>query len=395
MLKTADLWRIGAREVWRRRHRYGGVALGLALGTLGFVVILSMGREVRNHIHRDLDLLGGATMVKLRLVPDDGMGEGESVSPTTLAELRALPGVQAVSTAAIGAQPVRLHLDGETQRAVALGVDSYFWEANSFQPVAGSFFGAETVSNRERVCVLGAALARRLSGDRSAIGKWVRIERDLYQVRGLLEGAGVGDRDEFVFLPLTTARDRLAGFSPINRLYVRCAALPDVEAVVDAIPSAVGRHQPGAPLQVDVPWVQLRYVRRLLGWMETFIFLAIGMTLALGSLGIWNGMLSAVRARTREIGLKKAMGAEDRDIHAQFLVEALCLSVGAAVVGVVGARVVLIGMGRVLHSPVSEGLFLICTLLSLLLSLLLGLVAGYWPARQASRMDAVSAMRDE
>ena len=129
--------------------------------------------------------------------------------------------------------------------------------------------------------------------------------------------------------------------------------------------------------------------------METFIFLAVGTTLGLGSLGIWTGMLSAVRARTREIGLKKAMGAEDGDIHAQFLAEALCLSLGAAVAGIVGARISLIGLSRVLHSEVPEWLFLGCMLLSLLLSLILGLAAGYWPARQASRMDAVSAMRDE
>lgn len=395
MLAAVDLWRISAREVWRRHRRYGGVALGLMLGTLGFVVILTMGRDVRAHIHRDLDLLGGATMIKVRLVPDDGVAEGESVSAATLAELRQLGGVQAVSAAAISAGPVRLQMNGETQPAVALGVDQYFWGANSFSPAAGSFFGAAEVERRERVCVLGSALARRLCGNRSAIGQWVRIGRDLYQVRGLLEGAGVGDRNEFVFLPLSTARDRLAGFSPVNRLYVRCAALPDVEQVADAIPPAIRRHQPGAPLQVDVARVQLRYVRRLLGWMETFIFIAIGTTLGLGSLGIWNGMSAAVRARTREIGLKKAMGAEDGDIHAQFLTEALCLSFGAAVAGIVGSRFVLLGISRVLHSAVPEWLFMGCTVLSLLLSLLLGLVAGYWPACQASRMDAMSAMRDE
>ncbi|MGD9781059.1 MAG: ABC transporter permease [Kiritimatiellia bacterium] len=395
MLAAADLWRISAREVWRRHRRYGGVALGLMLGTLGFVVILTMGREVRAHIHRDLDLLGGATMIKVRLVPDDGSVERESVSPPTLRELRNLPGVQAVSAAAISWAPVRLQWEDQAQTAVALGVDEFFWGANSFSPMAGSFFGETEVGNREKVCVLGAALARRLFGDRSPVGEWVRIGRDLYRIRGTLEGAGVGDRNEFVFLPLTTARDRIVGLSPVSRLYVRCATLPAVETVADAIPSAIRRHQARIPLQVDVARVQLRYVRRLLGWMETFIFLAVGTTLGLGSLGIWTGMLSAVRARTREIGLKKAMGAEDGDIHAQFLAEALCLSLGAAVAGIAGARISLIGLSRVLHSVVSEWLFLGCMLLSLLLSLILGLAAGYWPARQASRMDAVSAMRDE
>ena len=395
MLIPSDLWRISAREVWRRRRRTGGVALGLMLGTLGFVVILTMGRDVRDHVYRDLELRGGATMVKARLVPETGRSAAESFSAATLSELRRLPGVQAVSAAAISAGPLRLRLDDRIQTAVALGVDQYFWEANSFTPVAGEFFGAGEVARRERICVLGAALARRLFGDEPAVGAWLRIERDLYQVRGLMESAGADDRNDFVFLPLTTARDRLAGLPPIDRLYVRCAALPDVESVAAAIPPAVARHQAGAALQVDVPWVQLRYVRRLLGWMEAFIFVAVGTTLGLGSLGIWNGMHSAVRARTREIGLKKAMGAEADDIRAQFLAEALCLSVGAAVAGGLGARLALAGISRSLHSPVSEWLYLSCMALSVVLSLLLGLVAGYWPARHASRMDAVSAMRDE
>lgn len=395
MLTPSDLWRISAREVWRRRRRYGGVATGLMLGTLGFVVILTMGRDVRTHIHRDLDLLGGATMVKARIETDEGRGTGESFSESTLAELRNIPGVLTVSAAAISQTPVRVQHGEETQTATALGVDGNFWAANSFAPVAGSFFGADDVRRRERVCVLGAELARRIFGDAPAAGEWLRIERDRYRVLGVLEGAGVGDRNEFVFLPLTTARDRLAGRPPIDRLYVRCASLPDVEVVEEAIPPAVHRHQNGLPLRVDVARVQLRYVRRLLGWMETFIFVAIGTTLGLGSLGIWNGMLSAVRARTREIGLKKAMGAEDADIRAQFLTEALCLSMGAAVLGGAGSRLALAGISRTLGNPVPEWLFLAYLLLSLLLSLVLGLAAGYWPARHASRMDAVSAMRDE
>ena len=395
MLIPSDLWRISAREVWRRRRRTGGIALGLMLGTLGFVVILTMGRDVRDHIYRDLDLLGGATLVKTRVAPEHDRPSTESFSPATLAELRRLPGVRAVSAAALADRPLRLRLDDLVLSAPALGVDQHFWDANSFSPVAGRFFGAPEVQRRERICVLGASLAQRLFGDRPAVGAWLRIERDLYQVRGLMESAGGDDRNEFVFLPLTTALDRMPGRPPIDRLYVRCAALPDVEAVALAVPDAIARHQPDLPLRMDVPWVQLRYVRRLLGWMEAFILVAVATTLGLGSLGIWNGMHSAVRARTREIGLKKAMGAEARDIHAQFLAEALCLSVGAALAGGLGARLALAGISRALLSPVPDWLYLGFLLLSLLLSLLLGLVAGYWPARHASRMDAVSAMRDE
>jgi putative ABC transport system permease protein len=146
---------------------------------------------------------------------------------------------------------------------------------------------------------------------------------------------------------------------------------------------------------VEVFWEGLKRVRYVVWWIESFIYVAIGATLLLGGLGIWNVMMAAVRSRTREIGLKKAMGAEDKDILAQFLSEALCLSLSAALVGVALGRLVMEVTGFILGSHPPEELFLLCLVLGLLFAVGLGVGAGLYPSLMASRMEVVSAVRYE
>jgi putative ABC transport system permease protein len=136
-------------------------------------------------------------------------------------------------------------------------------------------------------------------------------------------------------------------------------------------------------------------VKKLAWWIEFFVYLAITATLVLGGVGIWNVMMAAVRSRTREIGLKKAMGAQDRDILAQFLSEALCLSLGAALVGVLLGWVIIQCLGLWIGSRPPDDLFLLCIALGLLFAIMLGVGAGLYPSIQASRMEVVSAIRYE
>jgi putative ABC transport system permease protein len=130
-------------------------------------------------------------------------------------------------------------------------------------------------------------------------------------------------------------------------------------------------------------------------WVVLFIIVAILATLALGGFGIWNGMMSAVQARTREIGLKKAMGAEDQDILKQFLSEAVCLGVGSAMVGILLGHLAITWIAALLESHPPRPFFLASVALGLMLSLTISLVAGFYPARRASQMDVVTAMRYE
>ncbi len=166
-------------------------------------------------------------------------------------------------------------------------------------------------------------------------------------------------------------------------------------SVAAAIPGVVEAYQSAENLLVEVSWENLDQVKQVAWWIEFFIYLAFASTLILGGMGIWNIMMAAVRSRTREIGLKKAMGAEDMDILAQFLTEALSLSLVSAILGVALGRVLVELLGWWIGMRPSEELFFTCLTISLFFAVVLGVGAGLYPSLQAARMEVVSATRYE
>lgn len=390
-MRLDDLLRISLRQVYRHRRRYWGVILAIALGVAGFTTIITIGRDVKKNFNQDLELIGSANLI--RLFWDLRPGESPAwFRPETVAALRQVPQVAAVSEytlrpAVVAAGDQRLELS-------VWAVDQYFWQLRQYQPSLGSLFGPDSVAARKRECVLGAGLARKLFGDRNPVGQTVEIDGDLYQVVGVIR------LDDYsishsLFLPLSTARDRLKREVRPDRLLVRCVTWDDVEEVAAAIPPVVAATQAATGLNVWVVWEALHRVRRVAWWIEFFFYLASGVTLLLGGVGIWNVMSAAVQSRTREIGLKKAMGAEDRDILAQFLTEALVLSVGAALLGLAAGRVLVALASSWLGQRPQEELFIGCLGLSLAVAFAMGLGAGLYPSLKASRMEVVAATRYE
>ena len=203
------------------------------------------------------------------------------------------------------------------------------------------------------------------------------------------------DLSHTAFLPPTTFADRVPEAKLPYQVYLRCVSWDDVEKVAAEIPQVVGSHQPIEQLRVEFSREALNNVKKIAWWIESFIYLAIAATLVLGGFGVWAVMMGAVRSRTREIGLKKAMGAEDRDVLTQFLTEALCLSLGAAVVGIILGRLIMEGVSLWLGTRPSESLFLRCLGLGLLFAIVLGAGGGLYPSLRASRMEVVEATRYE
>ena len=397
-MKLNDLLRVSTRQVLRQRRRNMGMVLAIALGTAGFIVIITMGGDVKSNFNKDLELLGGATRIRVFF---EGFFETATIErpqwfrEKTLDKIRALPGVSGVTKAAMKNGFAKSIMRDKLMFLKVVGVDQYFWGVNSFNPMAGSFFGREEVENRRRICVVGDALAQRIFGRLNVVGELIPIDNDLYEVVGVLGGLGVGDRNQWAFLPITTAQDRLKDLDPPDTIYIRCRSWNDVKPVADAIPGIVRGSQSSKGLRVDVDWERLKQVQKTSWWIELFIYLAIAATLGLGGFGIWNTMMVAIKSRTREIGLKKAMGAEDKDILQQFLTEALTLSLGAAILGIGLSRVSVEGMAYMLSSRPDEPLYLKCVVLGLLFASLLGCAAGLSPAVKASRMEVVSAIRHE
>ena len=395
MVPFGDLLRVSAQQTLRQRARYAGVMLAMTIGIVGLIVVISMGRDVKRNLNQDLDLLGGATLIKVYFNPHLPALARTAFRRETLDALRRLPGVSGVSAIALKTEHASSAVRDRRYWFVLVGVDRHFWKANSFTPSAGRLFTPDDIEGRRKVCVLGAELARSIFGEGESIGRLLPIDRDLYEVIGLLADPSIGDRNQWAFIPLTTAQDRVQGLTPVNRLYVRCADWESVRSVAEAVPATVRIGQSAEGLEVEVGWERLRYIQRIVWWIGLFIYVSIVAALCLGGFGILNGMLAAVKARTREIGLKKAMGAADRDILVEFLAEALYLSLGSAVAGIILGRLAIQGISHLLHSPPPEDLFLMCAGFSVVFAVTLGLAAGAYPSIRASRMDVVSAVRYE
>ncbi|WP_319543139.1 ABC transporter permease [uncultured Pseudodesulfovibrio sp.] len=396
MISFSDLLHVSLRQVVRQRKRNLGIVLAIALGTAGLIVIMSMGDEVKKNLNRDLDLLGGATLIKVEFEDEKNPGERvKSFHEDSLEALRATPGVDVVSRASELVSWMPLFKDKKNHNIPVLGVDYWFWSASSLKAIHGALLSESTINERAVVCVVGPALAKAVFGVEDAVGQYLPLQGELYRVIGVVSGLQIGDRTNFAFIPLTTAQDRKGVNFKADRLYLRCKTWDDVKPVSEAIPEIIAAHQDPKFLHLEVSWAQLKRVVTIVWWVELFVYLSIGATLILGGFGIWNGMMTAVTSRTREIGLKKAMGAEPVDIMGQFLCESLCLSVSASVLGILLGYATVMVSSHYLGSTPSRQIFLSYTGISIAFSGALGLVAGFYPALRASKLDAVTAIRYE
>jgi putative ABC transport system permease protein len=393
-----DVMYISLRQVFRHHKRYAGVVFAVMLGTAGLIVLLTMGPEIKNKINGDLDLLGGVTIIRLGFT-EAPTEQGRVSSPGffyggVVEALRKIPGVAEASIRATKA-PAHALIGAHKYNFTLFAVDEYFWTTNGLEVQTGRLIGKKEVENREEAVVLGPGLAKRLFPGGSALGKLILIDLELFRVIGIVGGIGLGDRTDCAFIPIGTAYQRLSGFSPPERINIRCLTWDDVEKVAAAIVPVVSSRQPADRLLIEVGWEQVKRVVSITWWTQFLVYLSLCVTFILAGLGIWNSMMSAVQSRTREIGLKKAIGAEDGDIFVQFISEALFLSLGSALMGIAVGRIAVEILSKFLRIHPPQNMLILSMLCSVVFALILGLGGGIYPSLRASRMEVVSAIRYE
>ncbi len=395
--KYIDIIHLSVLYVLRRKKRNFGIFLSVGFGVGCMIFLVTMGQDVKKTLNQDLELLGGATV--MRVYYERGLtAEDRLYAPLELDEdvaeaIRAIPGVAAVSQIKFGVGHTTWN-EQEISNYMLVGTDHYYWQVSTVETIRGHFFGNEEVEGRERVCVLGATLAQQIFGSLDVVGMHVPIHGSMYKVVGILGGGSAGPRMEYAYIPVTTIEDRVTQIEP-PRVYVRSASWDDVEGVAAAIPEAVASVQSADGLEVEVAWGPLKQVKRIVFWVLLFIYFSVGSTLIVGGFGIWSSMMNSVKMRTREIGLKKAMGATDFDILLQILSEALSLTVMACLTGIVLGRGAIELLCHLLQTRPDEHVFLMVSAGCLVFTVFLGFVAGYYPALKASRMEVVSAIRYE
>lgn len=396
MIAVSDLFRVSLRQVLRQRGF--GVIFSIALGITAFIALSVLGREIRYKVGQDMVLMGGVNVIQAYM--DDEQYPGQPVrgfTRATVDALRKLPGVGLVSRNLRGGVFFQVRVEGDRTIPIDfIAVDEYFMKVYSVDCVAGRMLSAADIASHSRVCMIGREAAEKIYGDaKSAVGKLLFLQQDVFEIVGVASGVMLGSWSYGGFLPYTTMMDRFWAHSKVTRLFIRAIGWEDISYLVKAIPEVVREHQDAPYLVIQTQEEQLARIQTTFMWVEALLWLGIAASLMLGGFGIWYGTFAAVRARTREVGLKKAMGGSDADILAQFLAEALCKSVAGGIIGIALGILVVEGGAWLLDTGISYKLLIASSVGSIMFSALIGVAGGLYPALQASRMDVVSALRFE
>lgn len=396
MIAFSDLVRVSLRQVIRQRGF--GVIFSIALGITAFIALSVLGREIRYKVGQDMVLMGGVNVLQIYM--DDAQYPGQPLRgfyQETIDALRKLPGVAYVSCNLRGGKVFPVRAEGERTVLIDfIGIDQYYADVYSVNLVAGRLLNAQDIKDRRRVCMLGREAATETFGSPpNAVGKLLFLDQDVFEVVGVITGVMLGAWNKGGFMPYTTMIDRNWVSTKVTRLFIRAIGWEDVAHIVAAIPGVVHKFQAAPHLVIQTQQDQLARIQTTFTWVEALLWLGIAASLMLGGFGIWYGTFAAVRARTREVGLKKAMGGSDKDILAQFLAEALCKSVAGGILGIIIGIIAVEAGSFYLGTDISWPLLGASSLGSILFSAIIGIAGGLYPAIKASRMDVVTALRFE
>ena len=409
MIGVTATFKISFRALWVNKMRSFLTMLGIIIGVGAVIAMLAVGQGASERISQQISSMGSNMLVVTSGTQTSGglrMGTGTQMT-LTLDDAEAIekecPATIAVAPSVNGGAQI---VYGNQNWATGVyGTTSGILEVRDLSLAAGRNFTEQDIRNATKVCILGQTVVDYLFGDAEALGQIIRIKKVPFVVIGILTPRGQNafgqDQDDVVYVPVTTAQKKIFGTTfagSVRSIAVKARSAEDMDRAERQITELLRqRHRIGAKGELDFTVRNLTQMMQVAEESAKVMTLLLGaiasVSLLVGGIGIMNIMLVSVTERTREIGIRMAVGAKTWDIRIQFLIEALTLALSGGVIGI------LIGVSTSeILSHVAEWNTIVSPLSVLLafgFSGLVGIFFGFYPAYKASLLHPIDALRYE
>ena len=395
------LW-LSLRSIRRNLLRSFLTILGIVIGVSAVITMVTLGNGATLAVQNQISSLG-TNLLQVR--PGQRMGPGSGGAPAFKdvdadAIAQQIGGIQAVAPE--GRTGSTVVAGGRNWTTSIIGSTNAWLETGNWQVLSGRAFSPEEVRAGSAVCLVGSTLQRELFGGQDPVGQQLRVKAFSCEIVGVLGSKGQGafgnDQDDVVLLPLATLQRSVTGSTRVQTLLVSMQEGSDPERVKASLRQLLRERRKLAEADEDnFNILDTKQLADTLSGttkvMTTLLGAVAAVSLLVGGIGIMNIMLVSVTERTREIGLRLAIGALEREVLLQFLIEAVVLAALGGLIGIVLATGASLVLAQAMQVPYvfSPGV----NLLSFLFSAGIGVLFGYFPARRAARMDPIEALRHE
>lgn len=383
-------------------------SLGIIIGVSAVIIMLAVGTGASEKVKKDMESMGSNLLtIRSASAKSGGVRMGMGTRPTlTLKDAQAIEknarGVAAVSS--VSTESKQLTYGNQNWATTVYGINPAYFYIKNYEVDFGRGFTPEDIKNSAKVTVIGSTVASELFGDLDPIGRIMRVGGIPFKVIGTLKSKGsMGpmDQDDLIFIPITTAQKKVFGTDfpgTVSMIVVKGSDPDDVSlAEQDIEELLIARHRIGKNQENDF---EIRnsaeFQEKMKSTVQIFAILLASIasvSLLVGGIGIMNIMLVSVTERTKEIGIRMAIGAKPSDIRVQFLIESFLLSI---IGGLIGVAVGIIGAQAVqLSGVMNVSISLFSVILSLGFSGAIGVLFGYYPAYKASLLNPIDALRYE
>ena len=405
-MRLASTFKIAFRALRRNKLRSVLTALGIIIGVGAVIAMVGIGNGAKAQVEAQIASLGeNVILIFSGSTTSSGLRTGWGGAGTLKIEdadaiRREVPGVTALSEEVVSTTQVAAGHQNWFTRIYGESAD--YFDLRQWPLTSGASFTAQDVRSANKVCVIGRTTAAQIFGNDDPVGQILRIKNVPFIITGVLSAKGLStqgtDQDDVVVMPYTSAMKRVAGGNTLRNINVQIARSQDLSAAQQQIIALLRQRHNIRPGRDDDFTVRNQQeiaeaataTSRIMTWLLGAI---AGVSLIVGGIGIMNIMLVSVTERTREIGVRLAVGAHGRDILTQFLIEAVSLSSVGGLIGIAVGLAASEVLSVVAHWPTLISIGSIAV--AFLFSAAVGVFFGFYPAREAARLDPIDALRYE